>query len=720
MAQRNLSNLVPGQSYTVKVEAIGVGELVLAQGQTTLQMSELAAPATVTGVALADKRLKFDWAAVAGSEGYEIAYSPDYVPRRIANVLTDITVDAKPPGDYRARVRAYISSTTGEYRESDPVTVEATVIGVPASVTLTVLGDNRLRYEWTAVPGASGYFIAESPDYEWLLSPVGTATVYDAMYPREPGTYKIRVCAFVGDYGNRGEYRESDPVTVSALDTTTAPSVGNIFLTDIMPSSATFKSTLLSNGMDPGCTKGFVYSSSNQFPTLSDSFISVPGSTVGEFSAPSGARLQSSTTYYIRAYAQNSKGTQYSSNTAQITVSSVPIVTLGAVTDITATSAKVACSVTGGTVTAKGFVYRYGGSGDATVSGIWIVENQSFYSVLASLQTGTEYFVKAFATNAAGTAWTDESSFTPVSDVTVVAPQIGYVTYSNVTSGSADVAGLLVTTGGDPACEKGFVYSSSDANPTKANSILTVAGSMSGFYSGTITGLNAETTYYVRAYAQNSEATVYSPSAAVITTLPDLSGVGFPSFVQATVLADNRIKFDWSLVSGADGYEIAISPLYVYGDVGNITTTNTPTPSEPGTYWVRVRAYVGAAKGDYKSAVYTVTAIPEDYEPPIMDVIYLYDAGGTYTMGMGSGVISVGVDSAGCTRGFVISTDNPIPTRESDLFIDATGCFSPIGYSSAYIAGKGMEGKRIYARSCGFNRGGTAYSPNVVSKIIVP
>src|SRR5690606_30528053 len=84
--------------------------------------------------------------------------------------------------------------------------------------------------------------------------------------------------------------------------------------------------------------RGVVYSTS-QNPTTSDSKVT-SGTGTGEFTAEI-TELSSSTKYYVRAYAINSKGTTYSSQ-AEFTTEqtpSVPSVTTGSaanITDITA------------------------------------------------------------------------------------------------------------------------------------------------------------------------------------------------------------------------------------------------------------------------------------------------------------------------------------------------------------------------------------------------
>jgi hypothetical protein len=87
---------------------------------------------------------------------------------------------------------------------------------------------------------------------------------------------------------------------------------------------------------------------------------------------------------------------------------------------------------------------------------------------------------------------------------------------SNITGNSATTGGTITGDGGSAITERGVVYNTS-ATPITANGKVTSAGT-TGTFSVNLTGLNAGTTYYVRAYAINAAGTVYGPEITFTTT----------------------------------------------------------------------------------------------------------------------------------------------------------------------------------------------------------
>ena len=76
---------------------------------------------------------------------------------------------------------------------------------------------------------------------------------------------------------------------------------------------------------------------------------------------------------------------------------------------------------------------------------------------------------------------------------------------SSITTTGATLNGNITSDGGVTVTDRGFIYGTSESNL-----IHTVqSGSGTGTFSKTITGLTSVTTYYFKAYATNSEGTVY-------------------------------------------------------------------------------------------------------------------------------------------------------------------------------------------------------------------
>ena len=107
---------------------------------------------------------------------------------------------------------------------------------------------------------------------------------------------------------------------------TSVPAISTIQATNITASSAQVGGTIQSDGGLSITSKGVCYSSTSATPTLSGLIVSAGGGN-GSFTSAL-ANLQSSTTYYSRAYATNSMGTSYA-QTISFTTASAPDALVG-------------------------------------------------------------------------------------------------------------------------------------------------------------------------------------------------------------------------------------------------------------------------------------------------------------------------------------------------------------------------------------------------------
>lgn len=198
-----------------------------------------------------------------------------------------------------------------------------------------------------------------------------------------------------------------------------------------------------------------------------------------------------------------------------------PTVTTQAVTDITTVTATGNGNVTddgNATITERGVCYSTSASptiadNTETAAGT----TGAFTASLTGLTADTTYYVRAYAVNSetpGSASYGAEVSFTTAAVAT--APSVTSSAASGVTDTAATLNGEVTDDGGDDIDARGFVYALTAA-PDLSDTVETVAGTV-GVMAASITGLTADTTYYVRPYATNGVGTTYGTQITFTTT----------------------------------------------------------------------------------------------------------------------------------------------------------------------------------------------------------
>ena len=292
------------------------------------------------------------------------------------------------------------------------------------------------------------------------------------------------------------------------------PSVTTAEATNITQTTATGGGNVTADGGATVTERGICWSTS-QNPTVNGNHAS-NGSGTGTFSV-NMTSLSPGTTYYVRAYATNSAGTAYGNQKSFTTTATMPTVTTGQVTNITQTTALGGGNVTndgGASVTARGVCWST--SHNPTVSGSHAsggTGTGSFTANMTGLTANTTYYVRAYATNSQGTSYGSEVSFTTSQNIS--APTVTTSQVSSITQTTAVGGGNVTSDGGATVTERGICWSTSH-NPTTSGSHAN-NGTGTGSYTVQMSGLTANTTYYVRAYAINSQGTSYGSEVSFTT-----------------------------------------------------------------------------------------------------------------------------------------------------------------------------------------------------------
>jgi uncharacterized protein (TIGR02145 family) len=273
-------------------------------------------------------------------------------------------------------------------------------------------------------------------------------------------------------------------------------------VTDITANSAKAGGDISSDGGAPVTVKGICWSTAEN-PTTSDSFTSDGDGTAGYASNMTG--LVNGTTYFVRAYATNKAGTAYG-NQVTFKTAGFPTLTTRAITNITINTARSGGDISsdgGEQITVKGVCWNT--AENPTTSNSFTSDGDGtagFASNITGLVQGTTYFVRAYATNKAGTAYGNQVTFK-----TAGIPILTTRTITGITFNSAKSGGDISDDGGLPVTAKGICWNTAE-NPTISNSFTTNGTGKEGF-SSDMTGLVQGTTYYVRAYATNAAGTAY-------------------------------------------------------------------------------------------------------------------------------------------------------------------------------------------------------------------
>lgn len=287
------------------------------------------------------------------------------------------------------------------------------------------------------------------------------------------------------------------------------------------------------------------------------------GSTAADVTTFSDKTIDLNTNYTYRVYSFNQVGKSISySNEVAIKTINVSALTTYAIDQISSSSAMSGGTVTsdgGSTITSQGLVWD-----TATNPTIALSTKSSsttspgglgtFKSAMTGLKASTKYFVRAYATNSAGTSYGNELSFT--TNASIVLPVLSTYAITEISSSGGVSGGVFSSDGNSSIIARGVVWDTS-TNPTIALNTKTSDGTGSGAFKSSIRGLKASTKYFVRAYATNIAGTGYGN---------EVSFTSESAFTFNTVIgANGKIWIDRNL--GAAQVATSSTDVASYGDL---------------------------------------------------------------------------------------------------------------------------------------------------------
>ena len=424
-------------------------------------------------------------------------------------------------------VRAYATNSEGTAygEEVSFTTLQENVVVKPMVTTLEIAGVSQT----TAVTGGNvtsdGGAEVTARGVCWSTSQEPTIEGEHTIDGAGTGEYQSDLSGltanttyYVRAYATNSEgtaYGEEISFTTLEEYIVVEPTVVTVSVSEVTETTAVTGGNVTSDGGGEVSARGVCWSTSQE-PTVEGNH-TTDGTGVGEF-VSNLTDLTDNTTYFVRAYATNEQGTSYGEQMSFTTVKHIdlPEVTTVEPTNIAITSAVTGGNVTsdgGAEVTAKGVCWST--SQNPTISDSFSTDGiglGEYISIINGLAINTTYYVRAYATNAAGTAYGEEFSFTTLCDL----PTVITTAITNVEITTAKGGGNVTADGGAEVTARGLCWAT-HLEPTIEDSFL-VEGAGLGEFTCDITGLNENTRYYVRAYATNSVGTAYGNVTTLKTT----------------------------------------------------------------------------------------------------------------------------------------------------------------------------------------------------------
>ncbi len=402
--------------------------------------------------------------------------------------------------------------------------------------------------------------------------------------------------------------------TKDTSDVRLDPKLGTAKISGITSNSALVEGFVVAQG-DGFTEKGICYDIAAN-PTVAKSKTLYTGSLTSASFEVALAGLNYATQYFAKAYAVGPTGTLYGEELTFTTLPVVPTLTTAAVTAVTGNSAAGGGEVTvsgGAAVTARGICWDIAENPTTAKSKTTNGEGiGAFTSAMTGLLGNKTYYVRAYATNSAGTGYGPQVSFKTEIDL----PTVTTTAVTAITKVSAVSGGNVTYDGGGTISARGLCWSM-NASPTVTDNVI-AGGTGTGAFVSNLTGLALYTTYHVRAYATNSKGTVYGsdiqfttlantrtwnvPGSYVAASYP---GSGYSDWspgsspqVKSTVTAPDAIEGYVYMANASNDWKFATQndwsgPNYGEGTpAGTLSETGSNIVSTAGYYKINVNAAV--------------------------------------------------------------------------------------------------------------------------------
>ena len=542
------------------------------------------------------------------------------------------------------------------------------------------------------------------------------------------------ILSFTGTSGNFNTVIVDVPTKSKILTfnfTASLPTVITNTATNIISTGASLGGNVTSDGNAPITERGIVFSTIAN-PTIFDTKV-INGSGIGIFSSTISG-LTPNTTYFIKAYATNSKGTVYGDQVSFKTLGTNPPFRAAFYVGQTYDSS-----------TAHSFDYTFGKSVTVTT---YSVPGRNYFFI--SIPTGcnfaasnggddiTDMFMFIGFDNKPGymsnSVWRKNPTYASEDfvDVSIIIfpseihnpPIVSSGLAWNVNSTYAFIDDHLLYDGNDTLTEHGILYCSEKDLPLYTK---VVDGSGENEFSNVINDLTPNTTYFYRAYASNRIATTYGPQLSFKTpelnlTLPYRAAISVDrvefNYLFSTELSyvENKvITFSNPIRDGGNSLVLSIpvdKTFSLRNPISDVTSSCylVGTDIKPG--YRNNNVYILQPGFNTANPVNFSLTIKDAEYPSVAGVISEAVSGITDNSAiLGGSVVSDGKAPV-TEKGFVISTSTN-PTTSNTKVINGIGT----GSFSSTISG--LAGNAAYyVRAFATNSQGTAYGSQVSFKTL--
>jgi hypothetical protein len=285
---------------------------------------------------------------------------------------------------------------------------------------------------------------------------------------------------------------------------------------NVTESSAVINANLNTSGKENILFRGICIAMETN-PTINNIKYEEQGNVLGQY-VGKFENLQHNSKYYARPYIRTNSTTIYGSELTFTTKTiSVPTLTTTAISSITQNSAIFNGKIENdgsGKILSKGFYYsKTNSKPEVKDQKVESTGNFEFSNSITDLEQNTTYYVRAFASNLAGTAYGQVVSFITSS---YVLPIVTTSPISTIAETTGIGGGTVVSEGSNPVIERGLCWSTAP-NPTISYS-RTKDGNSIGSFTSNLYSLQPFKLYYIRAYATSAAGTAYGETVIVKTS----------------------------------------------------------------------------------------------------------------------------------------------------------------------------------------------------------